>query len=348
MPSTFRIGTATQRAARPAEQPAAQPATRRAALVATAFAAALTTLAPFAASAQAWPEKTVRMVIPFPPGGTLDKVGRMLAQRLQDQFGQTFVVENKPGGNGVIGGDAVAKAPADGYTLLFNASTFVTAPMTMKSVPYKVQTDFVPISLVAQAPLSIAIGNKVGVSDLKGLIAAAKANPGKLNFATGSIGSAGHLCTVRLEQAAGISVTVVPYKGTAPAFQDLIGGQIEGFIDPVLGSVQFHRTGQLKVVAVTAGKRLPNLSDVATASETVPGFECASWYGLWAPAKTANDIVVKLNAAVNKALAADMADKLLADGLVPGGGSPADFAKFQADDIASSGKVIADRKISID
>ena len=298
--------------------------------------------------AQAWPERTVRMVIPFPPGGTLDKVGRMLAQRLQDQFGQTFVVENKPGGNGVIGGDAVAKAAPDGYTLLFNASTFVTAPMTMKSVPYKVQTDFVPISLVAQAPLSIAIGNKAGVADLKGLIAAAKAQPGKLNFATGSIGSAGHLCTARLEQAAGISVTVVPYKGTAPAFQDLIGGQIEGFIDPVLGSVQFHRTQQLRVVAVTSAKRLPNLSDVPTAGETLPGFECASWYGVWAPAKTPPEIVARLNAAVNKALAADMADKLLADGLVPGGGSPADFAKFQADDIAASGKIIADKKITLD
>ncbi len=272
----------------------------------------------------------------------------MLAQRLQEQFGQTFIVENKPGGNGVIGGDAVAKAAADGYTLLFNASTFVTAPLTMKAVPYKVQTDFVPISLVAQAPLSIAIGKKAGVSDLKGLVELAKANPGKLNFATGSIGSAGHLCTVRLEQATGISVTVVPYKGTAPAFQDLIGGQIEGFIDPVLGSVQFHRTGQLKVVAVTSAKRLPNLADVPTASETVPGFECASWYGLWAPAKTSADIVAKLNAAVNKALAADMADKLLADGLVPGGGSPADFAKFQADDIASSGKIIAERNIRLD
>ena len=300
------------------------------------------------ALAQAWPERTVRMVIPFPPGGTLDKVGRMLAQRLQEQFGQTFVVENKPGGNGVIGGDAVAKAAPDGYTLLFNASTFVTAPMTMKSVPYKVQTDFVPISLVAQAPLSIAIGNKVGVTDLKGLIAAAKAQPGKLNFATGSIGSAGHLCTARLEQAAGISVTVVPYKGTAPAFQDLIGGQIEGFIDPVLGSVQFHRTQQLRVVAVTSAKRLPNLSDVPTAAETLPGFECASWYGVWAPAKTPAEIVARLNAAVNKALAADMADKLVADGLVPGGGSPAEFAKFQSDDIAAAGKIIAEKKITLD
>ena len=298
--------------------------------------------------AQAWPDKTVRMVIPFPPGGTLDKVGRLLAQRLQEQFGQTFVVENKPGGNGVIGGDAVAKAAADGYTLLFNASTFVTAPMTMKSVPYKVQSDFVTISLVAQAPLSITLSPKLGVSDLKGLVAAAKAQPGKFNFAVGSVGSAGHLCTARLEQAAGISLSIVPYKGTAPAFQDLIGGQIEGFIDPVLGSVQFHRTGQLKVAAVTSAKRLPNLPDVPTASETLHGFECASWYGLWAPAKTSADIVNRLNAAVNKALAGDMGDKLLADGLVPGGGSPADFARFQADDITTSGKVIADKKISVE
>lgn len=311
------------------------------------LAGLLAALAP-AAHAQTWPDKTVRMVIPFPPGGTLDRVGRMLAERLGQQFGQTFIVENKPGGNGVIGGDTVAKAPADGHTLLFNASTFVTAPLTMKSVPYQVQRDFVPISLVAQAPLSIAVGNKVGASDLKGLIAAAKAAPGRLNFATGSIGSAGHLCTARLEEAAGISVTIVPYKGTAPAFQDLVGGQIEGFIDPVLGSLQFHRGGQLKVVAVTSSKRLPNLPEVATTGETLPGFTCASWYGLWAPAKTSPEIVARLNAAVNKALAGDLGEKLVADGLVVGGGSPADFARFQADDIAASGKVIADKKISID
>jgi tripartite-type tricarboxylate transporter receptor subunit TctC len=318
---------------------------RRTTLLALAAAALV---APSIGRAQAWPERTVRLVIPFPPGGTLDKVGRMLAQELGKTFGQTFVVENKPGGNGVIGGDTVAKAQPDGYTLLFNASTFVTAPMTMKSVPYKVQTDFVPISLVAQAPLSIAIGNKVGATDVKGLVAAAKAKPGALNFAVGSIGSAGHLCTVRLEQAAGISVGIVPYKGTAPAFQDLIGGQIEGFIDPVLGSVQFHRAKQLHVVAVTSAKRLPNLPDVATASETLPGFECASWYGLWAPAKTATDIVDKLNTAVNKALGGEMRERLIADGLVPGGGSPAEFARFQADDIAASGKIIADKKITVE
>lgn len=301
-----------------------------------------------AQTAASYPDKPVKMIIPFPPGGTLDKVGRMLAVKLGEQFGHNVVVENRPGGNGVIGADAVAKAPADGYTLLFNASTFVTAPMTMKSVPYKVQTDFAPVAHVASAPLSVAISNKMGVTDIKGLMAAAKANPGKLNFAVGSIGSAGHLCTVKLEQAAGSTIAIVPYKGTGPAMTDLVGGQIDGFIDPVLGSVQFHKTGQLKVVGVTSAKRLPNLPDVPTVGESVPGFECASWYGVWAPAKAPADIVQKLNAAIQKALSSDMRDRLLADGIVPGGGTSADFAKFQDADIATSGKIIADKKITLE
>ena len=295
-----------------------------------------------------YPDKPVKVIIPFPPGGTLDKIGRMLALKVGEQLGQNFVVENRPGGNGIIGADVVAKSNPDGYTLLFNASTFVTAPMTMKSVPYKVQTDFTPIGLIASAPLSIAISNKLGVTDVKGLAAAAKANPGKLNFAVGSIGSAGHLCTVKLEQATGTQIAIVPYKGTGPAMTDLVGGQIEGFIDPVLGSVQFHRSGQLKVVGVTSAKRLPNLPDVATVSETIPEFQCSSWYGLWGPAKLPADMVQKLNSAVNKALSGEMRDRLIADGIVPAGGSAAEFAKFQADDIATSGKIIAEKKIALE
>ena len=295
-----------------------------------------------------YPDKPVKVIIPFPPGGTLDKIGRMLALKIGEQLGQNFVVENRPGGNGIIGADVVAKSNPDGYTLLFNASTFVTAPMTMKSVPYKVQTDFTPIGLIASAPLSIAISNKLGVTDVKGLAAAAKANPGKLNFAVGSIGSAGHLCTVKLEQATGTQIAIVPYKGTGPAMTDLVGGQIEGFIDPVLGSVQFHRSGQLKVVGVTSAKRLPNLPDVATVSETIPEFQCSSWYGLWGPAKLPADMVQKLNSAVNKALSGEMRDRLIADGIVPAGGSAVEFAKFQADDIATSGKIIAEKKIALE
>src|SRR6478752_8942366 len=177
--------------------------------------AALAALVMTGASAQPYPNRTVRVIIPFPPGGTLDALGRALAQKLSEQMGQTFVVENRPGGNGIIGADAVAKAPADGYTLLFNASTFVTAPMTMKSVPYSVTRDFAPVALVAKAPLSVAINKNLPVTDVKSLLAYAKANPGKMTFAVGSIGSAGHLSTELLKRSGNIDYMVVPYKGTA-------------------------------------------------------------------------------------------------------------------------------------
>ena len=168
--------------------------------------------------AQVYPGKPVKVIIPFPPGGTLDAVGRQLAQKLSEQMGQPFVVENRAGGNGTIGAAAVASAQADGYTLLFNASTFTSAPMTMKSVPYGVVKDFTAIALVAKAPLSVAINKNLPITDVKSLIAYAKANPGKMTFAVGSIGSAGHLSTELLKRTAGVEYTVVPYKGTAPAF----------------------------------------------------------------------------------------------------------------------------------
>ncbi len=254
------------------------------------------------AQTQAWPTRPVRVVIPFPPGGTLDTVGRLLAQKLGDQLGQPFIVENRPGGNGVIGADVVSKAPADGYTLLFNASTFTTAPMTMKSVPYEIVRDFTPVALVAKAPLSVAINKNLPITDVKSLIAYAKANPGKMTFAVGSIGSAGHLSTELLKRAGGLDYLIVPYKGTAPAFQDLIGGQIDGFIDPILGSLQYHKSGMLRVVAVTSAARATSLPNVPTVAESIPGYEFYSWYGLWGPAKLPPAITQRLNAEVNKAL----------------------------------------------
>jgi tripartite-type tricarboxylate transporter receptor subunit TctC len=316
----------------------------RAAVAAAALAAAST-----CAFAQGYPSKLVRIVIPFPPGGTLDTLGRALAQKLSDQMGQPIVVENKPGGNGIIGADTVAKAPADGYTLLFNASTFTTAPMTMKSVPYSVTKDFTPVALVAKAPLSVAINKKLPVTDLKSLLAYAKANPGKLTFAVGSIGSAGHLSTELLKKASKMEYMVVPYKGTAPAFQDLIGGQIDGFIDPILGSLQYHKSGMLKVVAVTSATRAPSLPDVPTVAETLPGFEFYSWYGLWAPANLPAEITNKLNAEVNKALAsADLRDKFVPQGLFFTPGSSEDFVKFQREDMARSQKIISEGNIRVE
>lgn len=302
-----------------------------------------------AAQAQGWPNKPVRVIIPFPPGGTLDTVGRTLAQKLSEQTGQSFVVENKPGGNGTIGADAVAKAPADGYTLLFNASTFTTAPMTMKSVPYSVVNNFTPVALVAKAPLSVAINKNLPITDIKSLIAYAQAHPGKMGFAVGSVGSAGHLATEMLKRAGNLDILIVPYKGTAPAFQDLIGGQIEGFIDPILGSLQYHKAGLLRVVAVTSKARAGSLPDVPTVGESLRGYEFYSWYGLWGPAKLPADITQRLNTEVNKALAsADMRDKFTPQGLLLTPGSVDDFVQFQRDDMATSQKIITEGNIRVE
>lgn len=311
-------------------------------------AAALVATAACAVLAQPYPTHSVRMIIPFPPGGTLDVVGRQLAQKLTEQTGQSFFVENRPGGNGTIGPDLVTKAAADGYTLLFNASTFVTAPMTMKSVPYSVTKDFAPVALVAKAPLSVAINKNLPITDVKSMLAYAKAHPGKMTFAVGSIGSAGHLATELLKRAGKIEYLVVPYKGTAPAFQDLIGGQIDGFIDPVLGSLAYQKSGLLRVIAVTSSTRVPTLPDVPTVAETIPGYEFYSWYGLWAPAKLPADIAAKLNAEVNKALHTDMHDKLTAQGLIPIGGSIEEFVKFQHDDMARAQKIITEGHIRVE
>lgn len=322
----------------------------RAALRSVCSAAAGATLLALAgpAAAQAWPAKSVRVVIPFPPGGTLDTVGRMLAQKLGEQTGQQFIIDNRPGGNGVIGGDIVAKAPADGYTLLFNASTFITAPMTMKSVPYQVNRDFTPVALVAKAPLSVAINKNLPVTDIKSLMAYGKTHPGKMTFAVGSIGSAGHLSTELLKRAGQLDYLIVPYKGTAPAFQDLIGGQIDGFIDPILGSLQYHKSGMLRVVAVTSAQRAASLPDVPTVAETIPGYEFYSWYGLWAPSKVPADIVRRLNAEVGKALAGDLKDKLREQGLLLSPGSVEDFAKFQASEMERSQKIVTEGNIRVE
>ncbi|TRM52835.1 tripartite tricarboxylate transporter substrate binding protein [Achromobacter sp. LC458] len=295
-----------------------------------------------------YPSHQVRFVIPFPPGGTLDMLGRDLAQKLSEQTGQTFIVENRSGGNGIIGADVVAKSPADGYTLLFNASTFTTAPMTMKSVPYDVDKNFVPVALAGKAPLSLSVKKDLPVTDLAGLLAYAKQNPGRLTFAVGSIGSAGHLATELLKRQGGLDYTVIPYRGTSPALQDLVGGRIDGFIDPVLGAVSYYKSGMLKILAVTSEARLPNLPDVPTVSEILPGYQFYSWYGLWAPAGTPAPVVEKLNAEVNKALSSGMTAKYEQLGVTLTPGSAGAFAQFQKDDMARSLKIVQEGRIHVE
>ncbi|GAA0751152.1 tripartite tricarboxylate transporter substrate binding protein [Ideonella azotifigens] len=298
------------------------------------------------ASAQAWPAKPITMIIPFPPGGTLDVVGRMLAQKLGQQLGQTVIVDNRPGGAGTLGAGMVARAPADGYTLLFTASTFTTTPMTQKTPVYDVVKDFTPLALVAKAPLAVSVNKHLPFNDIKGLLAYGKQNPGKLTFAIGSTGSAGHLSTELLRRAGQMEYLIVPYKGSAPAYQDLIGGQIDAFIDPILGSVPFAKAGQLKVLAVTSKNRLASQPELPTVGETVPGYEFYSWYGLWGPAGLPKDMATRLNAEVNKALTAgEMPERLPAQGLLLTPGSIEDFAHFQHEDMLLSQRIITEGKI---
>ena len=281
-------------------------------------------------AAPKYPSRSVTVIIPFPPGGTLDTVGRMLAQRLGEQTGQTFVVENRAGAGGVIGGQAVARANPDGYTLLFSASTFAMAPMVAKGAVYDVDRDFKPIALVAKAPLSVAVSKSVPAKNIAELVAYGKAQPGGL------------------KSKSGVDYTVIQYKGSSPAYNDLIGGRIDGFIDPILGSLQFARAGQLNVLAVTSEARVPNMPDVPTVGETYPGYAFYSWYGLWAPAKVPEAIAAFLNAEVNKALATDMDARLRAQGLLPTPGSMADFRQFQASDMAMVQKLITEGGIRVE
>jgi tripartite-type tricarboxylate transporter receptor subunit TctC len=211
-----------------------------------------------------------------------------------------------------------------------------------------VERDFTPIALVAKAPLSVAINKDLPITDIKSLMAYAKANPGKMTFAVGSIGSAGHLSTELLKRAGNLEYLIVPYKGTAPAFNNLIGGQIDGFIDPILGSLQYYKSGMLKVVAVTSAARAPNLPEVPTVAETIPGYEFYSWYGLWGPARLPPDIATRLNTEVNKALSTDMRDRLVEQGLLLTPGSAADFARFQHEDMVRSQKIVTEGNIRVE
>ncbi len=295
-----------------------------------------------------YPSKPVKVVIPFPPGGPTDVVGRLLAQKLTEQTGQNFLIENRAGGNATIGSNEVARSATDGYTLLFNASIFSITPFLSQSVPYDVQKDFTTIALVAKGPLAVAISNAVPVRDVKEPIAYAKASAGKLAFAIGSVGSAGHLGTELLKRTAGIEVLIVPYKGSTPAYQDLLGGQIQGFLDPVLGAQPHWKSGKIRVLAVSSLKRLPSAQETPVVAETLPGYEFYTWYGLWGPAGLPRDILARLNGEVNKALGSDLRDKLLAQGYELSPGSPEDFARFQREDMARSGKIISDAGIKVE
>jgi tripartite-type tricarboxylate transporter receptor subunit TctC len=264
-------------------------------------ASVLASLAPWTAWAQdSWPNKPVKLIVPFPPGGPTDVMGRTAAKALGDKLGQQFVVENKAGAGGNIGTDAMAKAAPDGYTLGLSAiSSLAIGPHLYAKVPYSVEKDFTPISLVGTSPCAIVINPSAPFADLKGLVAYSRANPGKLSYATSGIGTSNHLAAELLQSTAGIKLTNVPYKGSSQIIPDLLSGVVLMSMESSLATTLQHiRAGKLKALAVTSTKRSKALPDVPTIAESgYPGFEVETWFGLVGPAGLPQTIVDKLHAA---------------------------------------------------
>jgi len=268
------------------------------------LAAAALLAAATAAHAQGWPAKPVRIVVPYPPGGPVDVSARLLAPKLQAALGQAFVVENKPGAGGNLGADLVAKSAPDGYTIGMGAiATHAINPSLMASVPYDPLADFVHLALVVQVPNVLVVNKDVPATSVAELVALAKAQPGKLDFASGSTGSTGHLAGELFKQMTGTYMVHIPYKGAGPAAQDLIAGRVHLMFDNLASALPRVKAGQVRALAVTTLKRAPALPDVPTLDELgLKGFHMTTWWGVVGPAKMPADVVARLNAEILKAM----------------------------------------------
>jgi tripartite-type tricarboxylate transporter receptor subunit TctC len=306
------------------------------------FAALLFALLASTAAAQGYPAHPVRIVIPLSPGGTTDVPGRMIAQKLSETLGQQFFVENRAGAGGMIGSDFVAKSKPDGYTLLLTASPFVIAPHVYKNMPYNALTDFAPVIRIATGPYVLVVHPSLGVHSVKELIALAKKQPGKIDFASSGNGGAQHLVTELFMYMAGIRLNHVPYKGSGPAQQDLIAGIIKvSFVGTPI-AIPHMKTGRLNALGVSTAKRSPEMPDVPTIAEAgVPGYEATVWIGMLAPAGTPNEIVAKINGEIGKLVRADEVRKLLAPtGMEPDPDTPEQFGAYLKADYDKWGKVV--------
>jgi len=303
------------------------------------------------AFAQAWPTKPIRIVVPFPPGGGTDTIARETSQRVAAATGWTLVIDNKPGAGGNLGVDAVAKAPADGYTLVLGqTSNLAINPTLYPKMPYDSQKDLAPIVLLANAPLVMVTGTGTPYKTLADAVAAAKAKPGGLNFASPGNGTVAHLTSEMFQKAAGIDTQHVPYKGAAQALTDVISGTVELYMSSVPTLIGQIKNGKLRPLAVTSAKRVDDLPNVPTINESgYKGFDAVTWFGLLAPAGTPKDVVAKLNAEFNKALQnPELRKKLGDEGADPAGGTPEQFAALIKDEIPRWGKVVKESGAKID
>jgi tripartite-type tricarboxylate transporter receptor subunit TctC len=303
---------------------------------------ALSLVAP--AAAQNYPNRPVRIVIPLSPGGTTDVPGRIIAQKLSETLGQQFFVENRAGAGGTIGSDFVAKSRPDGYTLLLTASPFVIAPHVYKNMSYDTLADFAPVIRIATGPYVLVVHPSLGVNSVKELIALAKKEPGKIDFASSGNGGAQHLVTELFMYMAGIKLNHVPYKGSGPAQQDLMSGIIKvSFVGTPI-AIPHMKSGRLKALGVSTAKRSPEMPEVPTIAEAgIPGYEARVWIGMLAPAATPREIIAKLNGEIGRLMGADEVKKLLAPtGMEPDPDTPEQFGAYLKADYDKWGKVVRD------
>ncbi len=320
---------------------------RRAFLRLAACAAALPAVSRLA-SAQAYPARPVHIVVPVPPGGALDIIARLIGHWLSERFGQSFVIENRPGGGTNIGVEAVVRAPADGYTLLLIPGS-VTANATLyPKLSFNFSRDIVPIAMISELPLVMEVNLSFPAKTVPEFIAYAKANPGKISMASGGTGSTSHIGGELLKLRTGIDMLHVPYRGGAPALTDLLGGQVQVYFSPLPESIETIRAGKVRALAVTTATRSAALPDVPTVGESVPGFEASTWQGIGAPKNTSAEIVARLNKEINAALADPTIKARLADlGSMPTPMSPAAFEKLIVAETEKWGKVIREANIPL-
>jgi len=319
--------------------------TRRA-LVAIAAATLMT-----GALAQSWPAKPIRIVVPFPPGGGTDIIARETSQKVAAATGWTFVIDNKPGAGGNLGVDAVAKSPADGYTIVIGqTSNLAINPTLYTKLPYDPQKDLAPVVLLANAPLVMVTGANSPYKTVADAVSAAKAKPGAVNFASPGNGTVAHLTSELFQKAAAVKTQHVPYKGASQALTDVIGGNVELYMSSVPTLLGQIKQGKLRALAVSSTKRVDDLPNVPTINESgYAGFNAVTWFGLLAPAGTPKDVVARMNAEFNKALQqAELRKKLGDEGADPAGGTPEQFASLIRDDIVRWGKVVKESGVKVD
>ncbi|GAB3771167.1 tripartite tricarboxylate transporter substrate binding protein [Ramlibacter monticola] len=320
-------------------------------IVLAGLALAASVAAPLDAAAQAYPNKPITIVVPFAAGGTTDILARVVGQALTKELGQPVIIDNRAGAGGNIGGALAAKAAPDGYTLFMGTvGTHAINQSLYKKMPFDPIKDFVPLTRVAMVPNLLVANPGKPYKNVKELIAYAKANPGKVNFGSSGSGSSIHLSGELFNAMAKVDMVHVPYKGSAPAVSDLIGGQIDVMFDNMPSAIQHVRAGKLRALAVTTAKRSPELPDVPTIAEAgVPGYEATSWFGMFAPAGTPAPVLAKLNGALVKVLAEPEVKKKLAEqGAEPYGEKPEQFAEFIRKETAKWSKVVKDSGATAD